>query len=323
MRHTSRFTSPPVIGQFAEGTSEGPTKGGPPYSTSWSGIYGGIRPSEFTGGEPVHFFRNGLMGDTPQGRFGLPVSQFTTSACPVCGGVLESRGPFDGTQASSGVTGGHEGFGETFLCPDGHWFTQIQGATVPAERILTVIEPVGTDEAYKDALVTDRQRDILRDAAEFAVHQAAGDAWSMSADRTLSDMLYAYADALRDQILGDTGYLPAGKERVTLVATLAAANEMLGPDALDMSFEDHPAGPQGDDTAPVRKAMIDGGQPAADLAADPDRQWTTAQLQEEFEVLEFSAPFVVVRRKSDQALGSLEFTHSPRVYFGWSPHVSS
>jgi hypothetical protein len=151
MRHTSRFTSPPVIGQFAEGTSEGPTKGGPPYSTSWSGIYGGIRPSEFTGGEPVHFFRNGLVGDTPQGRFGLPVSQFTTSACPVCGGVLESRGPFDGTQASSGVTGGHEGFGETFLCPDGHWFTQIQGATVPAERILTVIEPVGTDEAYKDA----------------------------------------------------------------------------------------------------------------------------------------------------------------------------
>jgi hypothetical protein len=78
--------------------------------------------------------------------------------------------------------------------------------------------------------------------------------------------------------------------------------------------------PAGDDTAPVRKAMIDGGQPAADLAADPDRKWTTAQLQEEFEVLEFSAPFVVVRRKSDQALGSMEFTHSPRVYFGWSPH---
>jgi hypothetical protein len=76
-----------------------------------------------------------------------------------------------------------------------------------------------------------------------------------------------------------------------------------------------------DDTAPVRKAMIATGQPAADLAADPDRKWTTGQLQAEFEVLEFSAPFVVVRRKSDQVLGSMEFTHSPRVYFGWSPHA--
>jgi hypothetical protein len=35
-------------------------------------------------------------------------------------------------------------------------------------------------------------------------------------------------------------------------------------------------------------------------------------------VLGFSAPFVVVRRRSDNVKGSLEFTHAPRLYFGWT-----
>jgi hypothetical protein len=52
----------------------------------------------------------------------------------------------------------------------------------------------------------------------------------------------------------------------------------------------------------------------------PTQTWTTGQLLEEFDVLEFSAPYVVVSRKSDGQLGSLEFTHSPRVYFGWQEH---
>ena len=47
--------------------------------------------------------------------------------------------------------------------------------------------------------------------------------------------------------------------------------------------------------------------------------WDTAELQEDFEVLGFLAPFVVVRRKSDGVRGTLEFTHAPRLYFGWSP----
>jgi hypothetical protein len=45
--------------------------------------------------------------------------------------------------------------------------------------------------------------------------------------------------------------------------------------------------------------------------------WDTAALRRDFEVLGFAAPFVVVRRRSDGAKGSLEFTHSPRVYFAW------
>jgi hypothetical protein len=66
----------------------------------------------------------------------------------------------------------------------------------------------------------------------------------------------------------------------------------------------------------IRRDMIASGQPAADLAADGGRRWTIAELQADFEVLGFAAPFVVVRRRSDGKRGSLEFTHSPRVYFG-------
>lgn len=75
-----------------------------------------------------------------------------------------------------------------------------------------------------------------------------------------------------------------------------------------------------DPTEGTRREMIASGQPAADLAADKDRTWDTAQLQEDFEVLAFLAPFVEARRKSDGQLGSLEFTNSPRTYFGWRAH---
>lgn len=50
-------------------------------------------------------------------------------------------------------------------------------------------------------------------------------------------------------------------------------------------------------------------------------QWTTDELREEFEVKGFLAPFVVVTRRSDGASGTLEFTHSPRVYFNWQEDV--
>lgn len=49
------------------------------------------------------------------------------------------------------------------------------------------------------------------------------------------------------------------------------------------------------------------------------QQWTTEQAVAEFEFIGFGAPFVSVRRKSDGVEGTLEFKHSPRVYFGWSP----
>jgi len=74
-----------------------------------------------------------------------------------------------------------------------------------------------------------------------------------------------------------------------------------------------------DPTSQARREMIAAGQPQADLAADEGRRWTTAEMQAEFEVIGYAAPFVVVRRRSDGQVVNLEFVHSPRVYFGFVP----
>lgn len=50
-----------------------------------------------------------------------------------------------------------------------------------------------------------------------------------------------------------------------------------------------------------------------------EKTWDTTELQQDFEVLGFSAPFVAVRRRSDGVKGLLEFKHNPRVYFGFRP----
>jgi hypothetical protein len=49
--------------------------------------------------------------------------------------------------------------------------------------------------------------------------------------------------------------------------------------------------------------------------------WDTQQLAQNFEVIGFMAPLVVVRRRSDGVKGSLEFQHGPpRLYFNFEPH---
>lgn len=45
--------------------------------------------------------------------------------------------------------------------------------------------------------------------------------------------------------------------------------------------------------------------------------WNTEELSLEFEVKGFMAPFVVVKRKSDGKVGSMEFQHRPRFYFNF------
>jgi hypothetical protein len=45
--------------------------------------------------------------------------------------------------------------------------------------------------------------------------------------------------------------------------------------------------------------------------------WDTDEMQRDYAVVGFMAPFIVVRRKSDDQLGSLEFQHSPRFYFNF------
>lgn len=56
------------------------------------------------------------------------------------------------------------------------------------------------------------------------------------------------------------------------------------------------------------------------LEAKYGQVWDTGELAEEFEVIGFLAPVVVVRRRSDRVKGSLEFQHSPRFYFSFQPH---
>lgn len=58
------------------------------------------------------------------------------------------------------------------------------------------------------------------------------------------------------------------------------------------------------------------------LEAEYGQVWDTKQLGEDFEVIGFMAPMVVVRRKADGMKGSLEFQHCPRLYFNFVPHQS-
>jgi hypothetical protein len=81
-----------------------------------------------------------------------------------------------------------------------------------------------------------------------------------------------------------------------------------------------------DETEQMRREMcaqinaVPGSREA--LEAEHGQVWTTTELSQDFEVLGFAAPLVVVRRKSDGAKGSLYFQHSPRFYFGFEPDRS-
>jgi hypothetical protein len=53
------------------------------------------------------------------------------------------------------------------------------------------------------------------------------------------------------------------------------------------------------------------------LEARYGRVWSPDELARDFEVIGFAAPYVVVRRRSDELMGSLEFQHHPRFYFNF------
>ena len=55
------------------------------------------------------------------------------------------------------------------------------------------------------------------------------------------------------------------------------------------------------------------------LEAEFGQVWDTTQLQTDFEVLSFLAPFVHVRRRADNVEGTLMFQGSPRFYFSFTP----
>lgn len=77
-----------------------------------------------------------------------------------------------------------------------------------------------------------------------------------------------------------------------------------------------------DETEAARRHMIETAQPYIDAGmalANNEQTWTTDELTRDFEVIGFMAPFVVARKRGTNIKGSLEFTHSPRLYFNWKP----
>lgn len=76
-----------------------------------------------------------------------------------------------------------------------------------------------------------------------------------------------------------------------------------------------------DPTEPIRREMLaeinaaPGSRKA--LETEHGKVWDTSQLGEDFEVIGFAAPLVVVRRRSDGVKGSLFFQHNPRFYYGF------
>lgn len=74
-----------------------------------------------------------------------------------------------------------------------------------------------------------------------------------------------------------------------------------------------------DPTEAIRRQMVDEinsqASERAEMEAKHGQVWNTDELQRDFEVEGFMAPFVVVRRKSDGVRGSLLFQHWPRYYY--------
>jgi len=83
-----------------------------------------------------------------------------------------------------------------------------------------------------------------------------------------------------------------------------------------------------DPTEPIRRRMIAeesaAGPPSKEaLEAAVGRLWTTDELTAEFEVRGFLAPLCVVRRRSDNQVGSLRFSFASdgqRYYHSWEEH---
>ena len=78
-----------------------------------------------------------------------------------------------------------------------------------------------------------------------------------------------------------------------------------------------------DETEIIRRQMVAtinaNAGPRADLERQHGQVRDTSQLQEDFQVLGFAAPFVVVRRRADGVRGSLMFQNSPRFYYSFQP----
>ena len=76
-----------------------------------------------------------------------------------------------------------------------------------------------------------------------------------------------------------------------------------------------------DPTESIRREMV-----AEINSAESDREqlelqhgqvWDTDEMQADFTVVGFMAPYIVAKRKSDGVKGSLVFQHDPRLYYNF------
>jgi len=80
-----------------------------------------------------------------------------------------------------------------------------------------------------------------------------------------------------------------------------------------------------DHTEGIRREMVsainaDPNERAA-LEAKHGKVWDTKEVQEDFEVLGFMAPFIGVTEKATGRKGSMMFQHMPRYYFSFTPET--
>ena len=80
-------------------------------------------------------------------------------------------------------------------------------------------------------------------------------------------------------------------------------------------------------TEPIRRKLVaqinavEGSREC--LESKYGQVWDTKELQQDFSIVGFAAPFTIVRRKIDGVSGSLLFQHDPRFYFGFAAADSS
>ena len=81
-----------------------------------------------------------------------------------------------------------------------------------------------------------------------------------------------------------------------------------------------------DPTENARRQLVEEINNSPDEREELEREhgkvWDTAELQQDFDVQSFLAPFVLVRRKSDGVMGTLKFQHQPRYYFTFEENPS-
>lgn len=109
-------------------------------------------------------------------------------------------------------------------------------------------------------------------------------------------------------------------------STRADANNRANPTEETMKTKPAKKTPAKNTIAIARPDLIaSGAVPDAfrdELTAKHGQTWSPGELAKDFETMSFSAPFVALKRRADGVMGVMEFTHSPRFYFGWTPKAT-